>query len=53
MTATVETVPEPMDLAAIMPAEKLITAVARSVTLTDADTGMNQTEFRFVSIQRR
>lgn len=39
MTATVETVSEPMgdlDLAA-MPSEKVVTAVARSVTLSDAD----------------
>lgn len=39
MTATVETMAEQMDLAAIMPAEKITTAVARSVTLTEADTG--------------
>lgn len=39
MTATVETVAEQLDLAAIMPAEKVVTAVARSVTLTDTDVG--------------
>lgn len=39
MTATVETVAEQLDLAAIMPAEKVVTAVARSVTLTETDTG--------------
>lgn len=38
MTATVETVVEP-DLAAIMPAEKVLPVVARSVTQTEADTG--------------
>lgn len=39
MTATVETVAEPLgdlDLAT-MPSEKVVTAVARSVTLSDAD----------------
>lgn len=40
MTATVETVAEQLDLAAIMPAEKVVTAVARSVTLSDTDVGM-------------
>lgn len=39
MTATVETVAEQLDLAAIMPAEKVVAAVARSVTLTETDTG--------------
>lgn len=39
MTATVETVSEQLDLAAIMPSEKVVTAVARSVTLSDADVG--------------
>lgn len=39
MTATVETVAEQLDLAAIMPAEKVLPAVARSVTLTETDTG--------------
>lgn len=39
MTATVETVAEQLDLASIMPAEKVVSAVARSVTLTEADTG--------------
>ncbi|XP_055589112.1 protein unc-79 homolog isoform X2 [Uranotaenia lowii] len=37
MTATVETVSEQLDLAAIIPSEKIVTAVARSVTLSDAD----------------
>lgn len=41
MTATVETVAEQLDMAAIMPAEKVMPAVARSVTLTDADTGID------------
>lgn len=39
MTATVETMAEQLDMAAIMPAEKVMPAIARSVTLTDADTG--------------
>lgn len=39
MTATVETMAEQMDLAAIMPAEKVLPAIARSVTLTETDTG--------------
>lgn len=39
MTATVETVAEQLDLAAIMPTEKVVSAVARSVTLTETDTG--------------
>lgn len=39
MTATVETVQEQLDVAAIMPAEKVLPAVARSVTLTETDTG--------------
>lgn len=52
MTATVETVPEPMDLAAIMPAEKVLTAVARSVTLTDADTGMIQSKQNVICLNR-
>uniref|UniRef100_A0A182PPV4 Uncharacterized protein n=1 Tax=Anopheles epiroticus TaxID=199890 RepID=A0A182PPV4_9DIPT len=37
MTATVETVSEQLDLAAIMPSEKVVPAVARSVTLSEAD----------------
>lgn len=41
MTATVETVAEQLDMAAIMPAEKVLPAIARSVTLTDADAGTN------------
>lgn len=39
MTATVETVSEPLDLAAIMPSESVVAAVARSVTLSEADVG--------------
>lgn len=38
MTATVESVNEPMDLTAIA-TENVVTAVARSVTLSDADVG--------------
>lgn len=45
MTATVETVAEQLDLAAIMPAEKVVTAVARSVTLTETDTGKDDSLF--------
>lgn len=41
MTATVETMAEQLDMAAIMPAEKVLPAIARSVTLTEADTGIN------------
>ncbi|XP_017885375.1 protein unc-79 homolog isoform X4 [Ceratina calcarata] len=37
MTATVETVSEQLDLAAIMPAEKVMSAVARAVTLSETD----------------
>lgn len=39
MTATVETVSEQLDLAAIMPSEKVVSAIARSITLTDTDVG--------------
>lgn len=39
MTATVETVSEQLDLAAIMPSEKVVTAIARSITLSDTDVG--------------
>lgn len=41
MTATVETVSEQLDLAAIMPPEKVVSAIARSITLSDADVGKN------------
>ncbi|XP_015191031.1 PREDICTED: protein unc-79 homolog isoform X6 [Polistes dominula] len=41
MTATVETVSEQLDLAAIMPTEKVMSAVARAVTLSDTDVGEN------------
>ncbi|CAK9822552.1 Protein unc-79 homolog [Anthophora retusa] len=37
MTATVETVSEQLDLAAIMPPEKVKSAVARAVTLSETD----------------
>ncbi|XP_035781360.1 protein unc-79 homolog isoform X1 [Anopheles albimanus] len=37
MTATVETVSEQLDLAPIIPSENVVPAVARSVTLSDAD----------------
>lgn len=39
MTATVETVSEQLDLAAIMPTEKVMSAVARAVTLSETDVG--------------
>jgi len=39
MTATVETVSEQLDLAAIMPTEKIMSAVARTVTLSETDVG--------------
>lgn len=39
MTATVETVTEQLDLAPIIPAEKVVAAVARAVTITDTDVG--------------
>ncbi|XP_034177759.2 UNC-79 domain-containing protein [Osmia lignaria lignaria] len=37
MTATVETVSEQLDLTAIIPTEKVMSAVARAVTLSDTD----------------
>ena len=39
MTATVETVSEQLDLTAILPAEKVLPAVARAVTLSESDVG--------------
>lgn len=42
MTATVETVSEQLDLAAIMPSEKVVSAIARSITLSDTDVGKSQ-----------
>lgn len=39
MTATVETVSEQLDLAAIMPSEKVVSAVARAITLSESDMG--------------
>lgn len=39
MTATVETVQEQLDMAAICPADKAIPAIARSVTLNESDSG--------------
>jgi len=38
LTATVETVSE-LDLAPIMPSEKIMKAVARAITITESDTG--------------
>lgn len=46
MTATVETVSEQLDLAAIMPTEKVMSAVARAVTLSETDVG--KTKIRLV-----
>ncbi|XP_031336357.1 protein unc-79 homolog [Photinus pyralis] len=37
MTATVETVSEQLDLTAIIPTEKVVSAVARAITLSDTD----------------
>lgn len=39
MTATVETVSEQLDLAAIIPAESVISAVTRAVLLSETDDG--------------
>lgn len=47
MTATVETVAEQLDLAAIMPSEKVVTAVA-TVTLSEA--GMDLPDFILILI---
>lgn len=41
MTATVETVSEQLDLAAIIPSEKVVSAVARAITLSESDVGKN------------
>lgn len=46
MTATVETVSEQLDLAAIMPTEKVVSAVARAITLSESDVGKFLTVFR-------
>lgn len=43
MTATVETVSEQLDLAAIIPAEKVVSAVARAITLSESDVGKFRT----------
>ena len=40
MTATVETVSEQLDLTTIMPSEKVMSAVAKAVTLSETDVGM-------------
>ncbi|KAF7267135.1 hypothetical protein GWI33_019628 [Rhynchophorus ferrugineus] len=37
MTATVETVSEQLDLASIMPADKVVSAVTRAITLSETD----------------
>ncbi|CAH2007924.1 unnamed protein product [Acanthoscelides obtectus] len=42
MTATVETVSEQLDLTAIIPAEKVVSAVARAITLSESDIGIKQ-----------
>lgn len=39
MTATVETVAEQLDLGSIMPSDKAVPAVARTVTLSEVDAG--------------
>lgn len=50
MTATVETVSEQLDLAAIMPTEKIMSAVARTVTLSETDVGKIIFLYRIVLI---
>ena len=52
MTATVETVSEQLDLAAIIPSEKVVTAVARSITLSDADVGKQFFEHTYTIIKK-
>lgn len=47
MTATVETVSEQLDLAAIMPTEKVMSAFARAVTLSETDVGKNEIRTKF------
>lgn len=37
MTATVETVSEQLDLAAIIPAERVVNAVAKAITLAEIE----------------
>jgi hypothetical protein len=39
MTATVETVSDQLDLAPIIPSERVVPAIARAVTITDTDVG--------------
>lgn len=41
MTATVETVSEQLDLASIIPADKVVSAVTRAITLSETDIGTN------------
>ena len=41
MTATVETVPEQLNLAAIMPPEKVGSVLARAMTLPETDERMH------------
>lgn len=51
MTATVETMVEHMDVATVMPAESIVAALARSMTVTDADVGKLKTfKSFFVSV---
>nr|CAD7392026.1 unnamed protein product [Timema cristinae] len=45
MTATVETVAEQLDLAPMIPSESILSAVANSVVLSDADVGKMSTHF--------
>lgn len=52
MTATVETVAEQLDLVSIMPAEKVVTAITRSVTLNETDNG-NLSEIFWESLKRK
>lgn len=43
MTATVETVVEQLDVATLIPTEHVVSALARSITVSDTDVG----EFTF------
>lgn len=40
MTATVETMAEQLDVATMIPTENVMTALARSITVSDSDVGM-------------
>lgn len=40
MTATVETLVEQLDVTTLMPTENVLSALARSMTVSDSDVGM-------------